>query len=370
MNALFTLDASRPFNVQKLRLARERRGLTKEELAELCGVTRRAVSDWEAGRVNNPPIDKICKVLGFPESFFLSEDLEEVPLEAVSFRALTSASQRQIRRVLAQASMIRRFSGWIDNRYETPVTDIPSIEELTASQVEGEPSPVDAADSLRAIWALGHKPISDMMTLLESQGVRIFALSGGDHHIDAFSFWQDDRAFIFLNTVKSAERLRFDLAHELGHLCMHRGTPTNRSRQYELDANTFASAFLIPRQELSTQIIGKLKFDDIFTLKKYWRVSATAMVRRVRQLKYISEWQYRTWMIDLSERGFKTSEPDGISREQSSLLRQVLSLAREDGWGLRRISDELGIPIDDLSSAFEGLTVTPSYRWEVRGFSA
>src|SRR5262249_61032455 len=124
-----------------------------------------------------------------------------------------------------------------------------------------------------------------------------------------------------------AERVRFDLAHEVGHLCMHRDIKTNRNRRYELDANGFAGALLIPRAGLLPQIVGQLSLVDVMKLKKYWRVSAIAMVRRLHQLGRITDWQYRSWMIDLSERGFRNSEPDGIRSEQSALLGQVLPLA-------------------------------------------
>ncbi|MEV4496608.1 ImmA/IrrE family metallo-endopeptidase [Micromonospora arborensis] len=178
-----------------------------------------------------------------------------------------------------------------------------------------------------------------------------------DREVDAFSFWHENRPFVFLNASKSAERLRFDLAHELGHLCIHRDVRTNRNRQYELDANTFASTLLMPADGLIPQLVGSPSLPDVMELKAYWKVSATAMVRRLHQLKRISDWQYRTWMIDLSERGFRTSEPNGVSREQSALLRQVLALAREDGWRTERISKELGIPRRDFTEAFLGLTV-------------
>jgi len=346
------------FNPQRLRLARERRGLTKESLAEACGVTRRAVTDWESGKVESPPISRICDSLDFPPAFFFGEDIEEVHPDAVSFRALSSMTPRQTRRVLAHATLLRGFSSWIDKHYETPRADVPSFEELTASVAEVEPSPVDAAHSLRALWMLGVRPILDMLALVESHGVRVFGLPAGDKEVDAFSFWWGDRPFIFMNVGKSAERLRFDLAHELGHLCMHRDIRTNRTRRYELDANTFASTFLIPARGLVPQITGKLTLNDVMVLKKYWRVSATAMVRRLHQLGRITDWQYRSWMIELSERGFRTNEPNGLSREQSALLRQVLALAREDGWGMDRISTTLGIPRKDLTAAMMGLTVT------------
>jgi Zn-dependent peptidase ImmA (M78 family)/transcriptional regulator with XRE-family HTH domain len=353
-------DASNPrsdFNPARLRFARERRGLNKEELASLCGVTRRAVTDWEAGRVEHPPVGRLGEILDFPTSFFFGEDIEEVTADAVSFRALSSMTPRQMRRVLTHASLLRAFSSWIDSRYATPTAEVPSFEELTASVQDLEPSPVDAAVSLRAMWSLGSKPISDMLALVESRGVRVFGLPAEDREIDAFSFWWGDQPYILLNTTKSAERLRFDLAHELGHLSMHRGVKTNRIRRYELDANTFASSFLMPAEGLLPQIVGPLSLTDLMKLKAHWKVSATAMTRRLHQLGRISDWQYRSWMIELSELGFRNNEPGGRPSEQSALLRQVLALAREDGWSIDRFSKELGIPERDMTGALAGLTI-------------
>jgi len=59
------------FNPSRLRVARERRSITKEALGQACGVTRRAVTGWEAGRVENPPVELIVEALAFPTSFFL-----------------------------------------------------------------------------------------------------------------------------------------------------------------------------------------------------------------------------------------------------------------------------------------------------------
>jgi Zn-dependent peptidase ImmA (M78 family) len=352
-------NSNSAFNPHRLRIARDRRGLTKEALSVECGVTRRAVTDWESGRVEAPPVDRISSALHFPSQFFFGDDLDEIPPEAASFRAYTSMSQRQIHRVLAQAALIQKFSDWIEARYRTPETDIPSIQELTAPQTVDEPVPTEAAASLRAIWNLGARPIKNMLTLLESQGVRVFALGSSDREIDAFSFWHAKRAYIFLNTNKSAERLRFDLAHELGHLCMHNGISTNRVRQYELAANAFASSFLMPRTGVVPQIVTTPHFNDIMILKRYWGVSATAMTRRLHQLGRILDWQYRSWMVDLSQQGFRTAEPDGLPKEQSVVFRQVLDLAREDGWSFIRIAAELSIPPADLSDALMGLAVVP-----------
>jgi Zn-dependent peptidase ImmA (M78 family)/DNA-binding XRE family transcriptional regulator len=346
------------FNPHRLRVARERRGLTKDALAVACGVSRRAVSDWEAGRVEAPPVGRLSLALGFPLEFFGRDDLDEISTDAVSFRALTSLTQRQVRRVLANAIMLREFAGWMEERFRTPAVDVPSAEDFAASESPLEPSPVDTATALRVHWNIHARPIKDLLSVLESRGVLVFGLADDDQDVDAFSFWQSGRPYIFVNVAKSAERIRFDLAHELGHLVMHRGVVTARTRRYELDANSFASAFLIPADGLLPQLVSRPGFADVMTLKAYWRVSAAAMARRLHQLGRVSDWQYRSWMVDLTQRGFRTSEPDGLPREQSSLLRQVLTLARADGWTLDKISAHLGIPAADLTAAFLGLTPT------------
>src|SRR5438094_162699 len=72
------------------------------------------------------------------------------------------------------------------------------------------------------------------------------ALAIDAKEVDAFSMWHGETPFVFLNTKKSCERSRFDAAHELGHLVLHRhGVP--QGQQAEAEANAFASAFLMPR---------------------------------------------------------------------------------------------------------------------------
>lgn len=110
----------------------------------------------------------------------------------------------------------------------------------------------------------------------------------------------------------------------------------------------------MPADGLYAQVIGHPRFDDIFTLKRYWKVSAVAMVQRLWHLGIISEWHYRTWMVELSRRGFRSSEPNGIRPEGSILLRQLFGLAREDGWSNRSIASALHIPRDELEGMVFG----------------
>lgn len=64
-------------------------------------------------------------------------------------------------------------------------------------------------------------------------------------------------------------------------------------------------------------------------------------------------------MVDLSAKGFRSSEPGGIDREMSALLKGVLDLARADGLRLTHVARELGLPLSDIEQALAGLAVIP-----------
>jgi len=243
------------------------------------------------------------------------------------------------------------LSNWVDKHYGTPIADLPDLSDVSMS-------PSAIAEQLRSIWGLHQKPVKNLLALLERKGVRVFSLPMIDREVDSFAFYYEGRPFVFLNLSKTAERMRFDLAHELGHLLLHKDSKANRSRHLEQEAQDFASSFLVPADALYAQITGKLRIDDVFTLKKYWKVSAVAMVERLYHLEFISEWVRRQWIIDLSQRGYRTAEPGGIHPEISKFFSDVFRLAREDGWNSRRIADDLRDSEQDLDALVFGLAIS------------
>jgi len=343
-------------------MLREREGWTKEELSRSCGVSRRTVSSWESGDVLNPPLADLARTFGVDESLFYDPPLPAVNPEDVSFRALSSLGARKAKRVVAAARFGLALSNWLDDEFHTPRLDLPTLDDLVAPKSIRDVSPPQLARLLRAAWGLGDKPIKNVMGILEKHGLRVFSVASEDRDVDAFSFWSNGRPYIFLNTEKSAERLRFDLCHELGHIVMHKGLSTSRSKTYEFEANDFASEFLMPFDGVLGQVATasrQLRLSDVMVLKSSWRVSAVAMVRRLFDLKVITEWNYRSWMIDLSAQGYRRGEPDGFHREQSQLLTAVLARARESGSPVSQIAASSGIPKREVQELLLGLCFLP-----------
>lgn len=345
-------EAAEYFNPSRFAVARKRRGLTRAEVAAKLGVTPRAVTGYELGE-NSPRsevLHRIPSVLGFPLAFFYGDDLDEPDALDVSFRSLTNMTAKTRDMALSQGALAILLARWMECRFELPKCALPN---LTA-----ESSPEAAAEALRECWALGQLPIKNMVHLLESKGVRVFSIAVEAREVDAFSTWKGEIPYVFLNSYKSSEHSRFDAAHELGHLVMHRhGGPAGR--QAELEAHRFASAFLMPRGSVLAHAPKFATIAELRSRKKIWITSVAALNQRLRELDLISEWHHRNLCIEISKRGYRRHEPDSAPKETSLIFPKMFaSLYQEDGMSRTRIADELQIPIAELEQLLFSLVMT------------
>lgn len=336
------------FNANRLSLARKRRRLTGKGLAELCGLTAVTISRLEKG-LNEPEpdsLDRLAEALRYPVGFFSGDDIEEIPTEAISFRSLKKMSAKEREAAIAAGGLGLLVSDWVDKEFTLPDVDFPVLD-------HGDPE--QASVDLRQAWQLGERPISNMIKLMESKGIRVFSLSEATKNVDAYSFWRDDIPFVFLNNFKTPEHSIFDCGHELGHLFLHRHQGPKHERGAEYEANKFASAFLMPRNDILAQMPRFVRVDDIIAKKGRWRVSAMALAYRLKDIGVLSDWQYRSACIELSHRHYRSDEPVGVDRETSVLWRRVL----HDLWVERLTKEDIaiavGIPFDELESLLFGI---------------
>ncbi len=340
------------FNPSRLALARKRRGLSKTALAERSGISVRSLGYYEAKLDGIVPSDDHLRILAglleLPIEFFYGADIEELTYDAASFRSLTAMTASLRDSALTAGTFAKMLCEWIEQRFALPAPSIPS---LRGYEPEG------AAQALRAEWGLGERPIKNTVHLLEVHGVRVFSLPVDSRSVDAFSLWHQEKPFVFLNTKKSAEHGRFDVAHELAHLTLHaHGIP--RSREAELEADRFASAFLMPRGDVFGHTPPPSTISDkaIHRLKKRWGVAAIALVHRLHKLEIIKEWQYRTLCIELSAAGYRRGE-DGTPRDTSQVFDKVFKTLRAEGVTRSAIARDLMITSAELDSLLVGLVI-------------
>lgn len=335
----------------RLAIARKRRGLTLTRLAELTDLSTRSISLYENGH-QSPSEDtllRLAKVLGVSPAFLAADHLEEIPEDAVSFRALSKMTARQRDQALSAGRVALLISDWIDARFELPAAIIPSLTGY---------DPESAAEVVRARWGLGERPITHVLHLLEAHGVRIYSLTSANNELDAYSFYWHAQPFIFLSTTKSGERGRFDAAHELGHLVLHGEHRVPHRPAAEVEANCFAAAFLMPRANVLAHGLHNATTGRILQAKQIWKVAAMALTHRLHELNLLTEWNYRTACVQLSRLGYRRHEPGGIQRESSQVLAKVFRSLRDGGETPAAIAIALGISADELRDHVFGLTPT------------
>lgn len=339
------------FNPSRLTWARRRRGFTKTRLAAAVGIEPRSATAYEAGEFapDRDRLSRIANVLRFPESFFVGDDLEEPALDTASFRSMSKMTARQRDTALGSGAVALLLNQWIETRFSLPDPDLPDLGR--------DANPESAAEALRRLWDLGELPIKNMVHLLESRGVRVYSLALDAAEVDAFSMWREDRPFVFLNTKKSAERARFDAAHELGHLVLHRHAAPNGVKA-EQDADAFASALLMPAASVRAYAPRFATLEQLISLKMTWGVSVGALTYRLHRLGLLSDWHYRKLYIEISKRGYRKAEPRERVRETSQVLQKVFSALRTEGVTKNAIAEALSVHPADVDELVFGLALT------------
>jgi Zn-dependent peptidase ImmA (M78 family)/transcriptional regulator with XRE-family HTH domain len=337
------------FNPEQLTFARTRRGLKKSELALRIGVTPRSITGYECGEFP-PELERLAKIateLRFPMDFFYEEDsIEMVESDAVSFRAMTKMSATLKNVALGAGAIALRLNSWIEKKFQLPMPDLPDLGRNV--------SPEAAAESLRQSWGLGEHPVRNMVHLLEAKGVRVFSLTIDAKEVDAFSMWWNGTPFVFLNTQKSGERSRFDAAHELGHLIMHRhGQP--HGQEAEKEANAFASAFLMPAKSIFASRLQLPTLNSLIAAKKHWAVSVAALNYRLHALNLTTEWVNRSLCIQIAQAGYLKQEPLGIARETSQVLEKVFVALRSEGLSKSDVAQDIRLTTYDIDELTYGL---------------
>lgn len=316
---------------EKLKEARIARGYTQSALSRLLGVTRQAISRYEDGQMKPRAdiLEKYIQMLDFPMQYFYLRE-EKGNSSEILFRSLATATNTSRGQVAVRTEWMRRIVRYFEQYVDFPEVEIQETDknrQYTFEEIE------KLAEHLRNNWGLGKGPIPNLTILMQNRGC--FIARAGVHvtKSDACSNWSDGRPYVFLTADKDvAVRSRFDLAHELGHLVLHRiekGMLEDKKllKTIEKEANHFAGAFLLPRETFGSQIVST-SLEYFIQLKKMWKVSIAAMIYRCEDLGILSKYQTSYLWRQLAARGLKRHEPldDILQPEEPTLLKDAAEL--------------------------------------------
>jgi Zn-dependent peptidase ImmA (M78 family) len=305
-------------------------------------VTRQAISAYERGDKSPEPstFAKIAEVLRQPSCFFTASDAPLFGSSSARFyRKFGPDTARRNDACAVLGDWFVQTAKYLDGLVNYPPVSIPEFEPTLSSGRYTFDEIDRIALEVRKAWGLGPGPISNVLALLESKGIVVCRYEMQGESVEAFSFWNGPRPFIFMASEKEAGvRLRYDLAHELGHIVLHRWVEQvdleNKTtlREVEVEADKFAGAFLLPSTSFPNEIYTA-RLDAFVPLKERWKVSIQAMVYRCRDLEIIDADQALNLYKQISFRRWRKKEPlddpHRIPIEQPRLLRRAVELVLE-----------------------------------------
>lgn len=307
------------FNPEMLIIARKTRGLTQEQLAKRLSIAQYNLSRIENGMLtpSEDTILKISDVLNYRHDLFFQTDrFLGIGPSIVYHRMRQGISVKLLERIEAQINIYRIHVQRLLGSVDIAECKIPSYD-LNEFNNGG---PQELARAVRASLYIPSGPIKNLVEAIEDAGGIVVFCDFGTKQIDGLSQWIPTLPpLFFINANIPSDRARFSLAHELGHVIMHKIPRPDM----EAEANFFAGEFLMPSREISPSL-QFLNMSKLIDLKLHWKVSMQALIMRAKHLGCVAERNAYYLFAQLSKAGYRTNEPVDIPKEQPTIMPDII----------------------------------------------
>lgn len=347
------------FQQDRLRQILAARRLTQVQLAAMVAVSPATISKWRAGTQapEREALERLAGVVNVTPEWFTRPPGAKLSLPL--FRSNASAHVAARAMLEARLEWTQEVAAALMAFVDYPSVNLPTRhytdpEAITAEDIE------QAAGECRDRWRLGRAAIQDLALAVEGAGVILVREETGVAQIEGLSAWSAvlGRPLILLSADKdNGYRSRFDLAHEVAHLVLHRHmrrtTDNARHQLLEQQAHRFAGACLLPAETFATEVRLPPTLDDLLLLKRRWGVSAAAIIMRLKALGWLDEDGALALFKRRSARWGAKAEPGDGDRqpEQPRLLRRAIDLVvAEQVMPLAAIPRHLGLAAVDIES--------------------
>lgn len=341
----------RSVNHKMLTLARDFRGYTQTQLAkEVKGISQGNLSRMEKGLLDVPDeaLSNISEVLGMPKDFFFQDSVRTAPSD-IYHRKRIAITKKKLSLIESERDIIRMGIDVLFSDFELPEFTIPPI---SASE---KLSPGEIARKIRTIFGIPRGPIHNLVNHLETSGITVISQDVDTDKFDGVTLFSDrGYPLIFLNESMPNDRLRFTLAHELGHIVLHRSSDDEKTiDDKEKEANQFAAEFLMPELDIRNDLV-RLSLTKLFDLKAYWMVSMRSLIYRAKSIGVITAERAKNLYIEMSRNGYVKEEPINVPLDKPEMLSTVISMLKNDlDYSIAELAEAVRLSEDDYCRLFE-----------------
>lgn len=325
---------------RRLSQARQMKRLSMEELGSLLtpAVTRQAINKYEKGLTM--PDSRMLLAFGSaldvkPDYFFRPFTVE---VDRVMFRKdakfpekKSVAIRERVREELERYLEVEQLCGSQTAFLLQPANILSSSEEVAGF-----------ANQVRSMLNLGVDGISNVIEVLEENGIKVIEISEDESFEGLSGYANDVIPVIVVNKNLNSERKRFALLHELGHLLMRFGSEM-QAKEIESACNTFASELLLPSSVLISRIGIKrhdISLAELSDIQKQYGISIDAIMEAMRRLDVITNRRFEGYLKK------KRSFPDF-----NAIVEQSMAIPETTGRFVRMVYRALADEIISFSKA-------------------
>ena len=319
---------------ERLRQLRELHRLTQSELAgQVPGLTQPRLSRIEKDLAAPAPdlVEALAAMLGVRSELLRRAPVPDLQGHSPQFRSRTRLTTSAKAGALQWARLLAEEY----DRLRAPVRPLPV-------RLVPQPgaTPAEAAAYVRgALGFSAGEPLPYLVLALERAGVTVLGLPYRVEALDAFCAWRDGQPLLAVLAGAPGDRLRFSVAHELGHLLLHAARPGEAA---EREADAFAAELLTPLHALGPVMPAAPTLRSLTMLKTQWGVSVKSLIRRARELGAVDQQRATSLYRQVSARGWNRVEPGYVPEEKPRAFRKLAEIGYGPGPSVERLAADAG----------------------------
>lgn len=351
---------------ERLNQARQAHGLSLRALAEKVGVSAMMLSKYE--RAESVPSSDVLLALSDAlgvrtEYFFRTSTIDLYRVEHRNKHRWKLPKQAETKVLADVRDQLERWAE-LDKVIPAPWSVPFSLPKSLPSMVNSLDAVEDIAMAVREHWNLGFNPITDLIDVLETRGIKVFTTRFDDSRFEGMSARSGDHHVVVVGRQWPGDRQRFTLAHELGHLVLDERLVDGVDK--EKAADRFAGAFLVPEPSVK-EALGErrrsLEMYELYLLKQEFGLSIGGWSYRALNVGVISKTTHKEFWRHLVHEGWNKTEPgDPCPSEKPRLFEQTVYRALgEDLISESKAAALLSISVNRLAAhrRMEGINDDP-----------
>lgn len=296
------------------------RQLPRDRVAEIIDVNKNTVGRWiKTGKIPRSLSDLEGYAGGLGVSVdYLTNPAPCLPTTLPFFRSTRHFATQKL---VVSAEAFGVMTGETHSLLREGLSETPRLLSDFSNRASGA---AGAARDLRRYARLVDKPIKNMWEFAWSLGVVVVFGPKEQEGLSAYSMWVDGVPIVVLNsTNQSLSRWRFDIAHELGHLLLHRDSRISERRDSdETAADLFAGELLFPTSDRSERELKHATalpgaWQRLLNLGQLHGISLSALLKQATIKGYLDESQVRRWSEAYTDAGYRSGPEKAQPREES-----------------------------------------------------